>query len=213
MKKITIVAFGNSITESAQMSDENKRWTNILKSKLTETFKQYDFNVINSGIGGNSARDAMNRYEKDVLSYDPDYVLLEFGGNNDDFRNPARIVSEDGFRQCLARFKSGLPAKANAVVITFPPIIDEQHCFSKLPGYLRFKKEYGTLDSRVEVFRQITRTFARENNFPIADLSAEIRSRPPALHTLPDGVHLTEQGNELLADMVFKILEQVTLQC
>ena len=76
-KDITIVGFGNSITQAITgMPDKNKRWLNILKEKLSVNFKGHTFTVINSGMGGNSAREAMARFEKDVVAKDPDVVIL-----------------------------------------------------------------------------------------------------------------------------------------
>ena len=75
-----IVAFGDSITEGrAGGITPEQNWLNLLGQKLGS-----DFELFNAGVGGNSAREAMGRFEKDVLSHAPDVVLLEFGGNNHD---------------------------------------------------------------------------------------------------------------------------------
>lgn len=90
----TIVGYGNSITEAiVQTPDENKRWLNILKHRLTNIFPKDEFCVINAGVGGNSDREKIARLEKDVLAHNPDFILLEFGGNNSDPNRPERRVS------------------------------------------------------------------------------------------------------------------------
>ena len=203
---VTIVGFGNSITAATtQMPDKNKRWLNVLKSKLEAASPGSVFNVINSGVGGNSAREAMARFKRDVLAHDPDWVLLEFGGNNDDPNNPARRVTTDEFKKCLKEFRHGLPSRTRVVIITFPPVLDEHFDYEWL-------KQFGGGDASVERFRKLTRGFAGENGFPLVDLSEEIRKRikfeDKNRYILPDGVHLTEAGNLLLAEMVFKVLQQ-----
>jgi lysophospholipase L1-like esterase len=208
-EKITVVCFGDSITEAeAGVSEPQKRWPDILGRRLSEEFPGTEFSVINSGVGGNSAREAMARYERDVTAHNPDYVLLEFGGNNDDPKRRERRVDETEFREHLRRFRDGLPAKTKVVVITFPQVIDSRHIYSTYPEYQELKAKYGGHDARVEMFRNITREFARENGYPVADLSAEMRKFDAAKHTLPDGVHLTEDGNRLLAGMIFEILRR-----
>jgi hypothetical protein len=68
-EKITVVGFGDSITEAAtQMPDEYKRWLRILDQKLTEALPACRFSVINSGRGGNSAREAMERLDRKACS-------------------------------------------------------------------------------------------------------------------------------------------------
>ena len=128
-----IVAFGNSITEGrAGGITPEQNWLTLLSKKLGG-----DFEFFNAGVGGNSAREAMARFERDVLSRDPDVVLLEFGGNNHDPapERKARRVSDSEFRSLLEKFKAGLPAKCQVVMITFPPVINEQHqYFSKVPA-------------------------------------------------------------------------------
>ena len=75
-----IVAFGDSITEGlAGGITPEQNWLNQLSKKLGSGFE-----LVNAGVGGNSSREAMARYERDVLAHDPDIVLLEFGGNNHD---------------------------------------------------------------------------------------------------------------------------------
>jgi lysophospholipase L1-like esterase len=207
-KTVTIVGFGDSITEATtQMPDKNKRWLNVLKSKLEIDFPESVFNVINSGIGGNSAREAMFRFEKDVLAHDPDWVLLEFGGNNNDPKNPDRRVDIDEFLKHLESFRLGISNHTKVIVITFPPIIDEQHIYFGMDYF----KQFGGLDAAVEPYREATRKFASENDYQLVDLCREMKLSMESgknIYTLPDGVHLTKEGNRLLAEVVFDLLRK-----
>ena len=103
-----IVAFGDSITEGRTGVAPEDNWLLKLDHLL-----EHKHVLINSGHGGNSAREAMMRYEKDVLLHDPDLVLLEFGGNNHDPRpeRSHRKVDDAEFISLLEKFKSGLPKK------------------------------------------------------------------------------------------------------
>ncbi|OQA81848.1 MAG: hypothetical protein BWY31_03592 [Lentisphaerae bacterium ADurb.Bin242] len=68
MKQTTIVAFGDSITLSVQVTDERLRWTNLLRLRLREAFPDRGIEVINAGVGGNSTREAMVRLETESFS-------------------------------------------------------------------------------------------------------------------------------------------------
>ncbi len=111
-RKITIVGFGASITETKEMSDESKKWLNIIGRKLQKEFPEYEFDIINSGKGGNSAREAVVRFETDVLAHDPDFVILDLCANN---MSPARPeeqrVEPEEFRNILEQYENSLPSK------------------------------------------------------------------------------------------------------
>ena len=209
---VTIVGFGDSITEAViRTPDPENRWLNILSGQLSEAFPGRDFRVINAGVGGNSAREAMARFDKEVSGHHPDWVLLEFGGNNDDATNPERLVLPEEFRWHLDDFRRRLSSHTRVLVITFPPVIDEQHAWSSNPYY----RQFGGIDASVERFRNITREFAAANGFPLVDLYRELKRRMTAKtrnrYTRTDGVHLTVAGNRLLAKMVFGAVRKLAL--
>jgi len=214
---VTIVGFGDSITEAViGMPDENKRWLSILREKLSENFKKYAFRVINSGIGGNSAREAMARFEKDVAAKEPDFVILEFGGNNEDLANPDRIVPLEEFKTLLDKYKQGLPAKTKTIIVTFPPVLDDLHAYGKNPAFKAHYQNTGGIDKSVEPYRETTREFAKINGFPVYDLHKELLSsgqlNGKMTYTMADGVHLTQEGNTILTEGVFKVLKDMLKQ-
>ena len=190
-----IVAFGDSITEGKIGITPEQNWLFLLGKKLGPGFE-----LFNAGVGGNSAREAMARYEKDVLARHPDAILLEFGGNNNDPRNPQRRVDDAEFKRHLLDFRSRLPENCKVVMITFPPIIDEQHAWRDLiPG--------GKLDERLQSQRQIVRDFAAENRWPLLDLYKLMRDRRYEL-ILPDGVHLNPAGQVFFSEAVYQLIKQ-----
>lgn len=213
-KHFTIVGFGDSITEAKTgTSSEDQKWLNILKTKLSCEFKDHSFDVINSGVGGNSAREAMVRFEKDVLAHDPDFVLLEFGGNNNDPGRPERRVGFDEFRKLLADYKRLIPSKCRTVVITFPPVFADLHIYGKNPGFMKYYDSCGGIEGNIEEYRKITREFSVENDFSLFDLYALFmdlgRKNGRAKYTLEDGVHLTPEGNRVLAESICNTLKNI----
>ncbi|MFA5204411.1 MAG: GDSL-type esterase/lipase family protein [Lentisphaeria bacterium] len=216
-KNITIVGFGDSITEAkTELPDERKRWLNLLGAKLARFRPENTYAVINAGIGGNSAREAMARLDRDVLAHHPDIVLLEFGGNNNDPTSPERQVTPAEFTGLLQRFKALLPPQTSVIVITFPPVWEDQHVYWRHPQYKDYlQKSEGRGDGAMGLdrYRDITRVFAREHGFPLFDLHQRLlelgQRNGRERYTLPDGVHLTEEGNRVLADGVFEILERM----
>ena len=82
---IRIVAFGDSITHGSvnigEMDFESV-YHNRLRKKINELGSYYPVNVINAGIGGDTAPQALDRMESQVLRYCPDLVIVCFGLND-----------------------------------------------------------------------------------------------------------------------------------
>lgn len=202
-QKRMIVAFGDSITLAAAQSPE-KKWVNILSQKLN-TGSNVQWILINAGVGGNTSREGLARIEKDVLSHRPNVVFVEFGGN-DATNDMNRHVSLDEFTQNLEKMlKSLTKISAQMVIVTFPPIIDQWHSI----GTHEFYAKWGGLDHCVEEYRQASREFAKKHGLPLADIDIAFREafkiQEAASLILPDGVHLTDKGNELVAEVIGKI--------
>jgi len=82
---ITIVAFGDSVTHGAVGAGEINYETvyhNRLKKKINELRAYMPVNVINAGIGGIAAKDSLKRMGEQVLSHNPDLVIVCFGLND-----------------------------------------------------------------------------------------------------------------------------------
>lgn len=85
---ITIVAFGDSVTHGAlcgEINYETVYW-NLLRRKINGIRDYVPVNIINAGIGATTAKDGVERIDRQVLAYNPDLVIVCFGLN--DVNNP-----------------------------------------------------------------------------------------------------------------------------
>jgi lysophospholipase L1-like esterase/photosystem II stability/assembly factor-like uncharacterized protein len=196
---IMVVAFGDSITAATQQAPDD-RWPEILGRALQDSFPECIIKVINAGVGGNTSREGLRRMEQDVLKHAPDFVLVEFGGN-DNTSEPARHVSFEEFTNNLAQIRKNVTERNNGrlIMLTFPPVVDEW-------------RPAGGEDAAVELYRNLARQFAQEHGLPLADIDKVLRKKMSqdgyhkAEYILRDGVHLTAQGNKVVADAVMGIL-------
>jgi hypothetical protein len=69
----TIIALGDSMTDDLQ------GWFGILSNLLEITKPEANFTFINSGISYNTSSEALRRLHRDVLSHDPDWVIIALG--------------------------------------------------------------------------------------------------------------------------------------
>ncbi len=100
---ITIVAFGDSITQGYLNGeiDYETVYHNRLRQKLNKYNSQVPVNVINAGIGGRTAKQSLLRLDSQVLSHNPDLVIVCFGLNDinhekEDYLNALGTI----FRKC-----------------------------------------------------------------------------------------------------------------
>lgn len=87
-----IVAFGDSYTEGTGASPE-EAYPALLSDRL-------GIPVLNAGVNGETAMEAMDRIERDVLRHEPRLVIVEFGVN-EAFRGYPVQRALDGQRMIL----------------------------------------------------------------------------------------------------------------
>lgn len=88
-EKVVIACIGGSITQgtiSTGSKDSEvpfrKAYADIYFEWWKTTFPDTEFEFINAGIGGTDSYLGVHRVERDVLSYNPDLVLVEFSVND-----------------------------------------------------------------------------------------------------------------------------------
>ena len=94
-RPVRIAAFGSSNTERLQ---PGMHWFDILELGLKPFFKGCLGGCINVGVGGNTTRQMLERFERDVAFYKPHLVIVTAGGNDS---NPPRNISREEYRKNL----------------------------------------------------------------------------------------------------------------
>lgn len=112
-KHVTLVAFGDSITENNHWTLGLKNWVQLLESNLYCIFPKHP-TVINSGLSGDSLPACLDRLERDVLRFQPDVVIVSFGTNDCVKKDP------EGFRTMYRELLQKILA-TGAIVVTRTP--------------------------------------------------------------------------------------------
>lgn len=79
---VTIVAIGSSSTEGAGASDKAHTYPARLADELRQRWPRLTIQVVNSGVGGETAEQMLARFERDVLPYSPQLVIWQTGSNS-----------------------------------------------------------------------------------------------------------------------------------
>ena len=79
---VTIVAFGDSITEITFHTQGKMNWVGLLEEAIFESYGNGVCTLINSGKCASSYAECLTRLDRDVLRYNPDLVIIAFGMND-----------------------------------------------------------------------------------------------------------------------------------
>lgn len=78
---LTIVAIGSSSTEGVGATEDDRAYPTQLARALRKQWPDLKIVVINKGVGGEDARQMLQRFEADVLPYNPQLVIWQVGSN------------------------------------------------------------------------------------------------------------------------------------
>ncbi len=208
MKNRVISLFGSSIMEGVIGVEPHERWHEVMRRRLAERFPEVYFAVENGAVGGESTRECMKRFDRDVLAFSPDYLLVMVGGNNEDYTRPERLVSLEEIRRHMEDMIARLPGKTRVIGVGVGPIINEWHWAAKHPAFAEpFRQCGGGLDELFEPQRELARRFFREGGYPFLDLYP-LFDRERRHYLLPDGIHLNRHGHKLFGRKMFSMLEK-----
>ena len=202
-KKKRIIFFGDSITELAVRPDG---FIVKMDSMLRRNNLQDSYELIGSGISGNKVYDLYLRLEDDVLSKDPDIVIIYIGVNDVWHK---RLLGTGTDADKFERFYNAIIKKLSdrkiKVILCTPAVIGEKTDLSN------------EQDGDMNRYSNIIRGIAAKNNLPLVDLRKrfleyDLQNNPENKDRgilTRDGVHLTEKGNQIVADEMWnKIVKQ-----
>ena len=144
MRNIVICLYGSSIMEGRiGVADTQDRWYNVFQRLLSRAHPDICFPIVNSAVGGESTREVMSRFDRDILPYNPDFCLFMVGGNNHDCQNPSRIPAEGELPALLESFVARLPKKTRPVDLVLNPVMDAWHFAARHPAYREYLASFG----------------------------------------------------------------------
>ena len=196
-EKKRIIFFGDSITQAGVKP-------NGYISKLGETLKAPNYELIGAGIGGNKVYDLYLRLEEDVLLKKPDVVVI-YVGINDVWHKSTSHTGTDypkfiNFYQALI---TKISATGSKVILCTPSVIGEK------------KNGENELDPELDKYADAIRELAKKNNLPLCDLRNLFKTYEETNNKdnldkgilTTDGVHLNDLGNKFVADNLLPFIK------
>lgn len=207
MIKTTIVCFGDSLTYGCGVAS-NINYADRLERFLPQYYPAIAWQVINSGVNGDTTREARARLQKDVLRYNPNIVFILFGSNDSSLID-AQFRSPDEFSQNITFIIEKIKAHNNRtglnfcipipVFITIPPVVED------------LTAPFHT-NARIHIYNEEIQRLAKVHHCPVIDFNRHIWEESQGVLAplfQSDGLHLSRFGYNALYDAVFSGLSRL----
>ena len=199
-KKTKIVFFGDSITQAGV----NKGgYIDRIQNFINKRTLQQKYELAGAGIGGNKVYDLYLRMEDDVLAKDPQIVVIYVGINDVWHKTTTGTGTDlDKYEKFYVAIIKKLQAKNIKVAVCTPTVIGEK------------KDNANPQDKDLNTYSEVIRRLAVTYNCVLIDLRKAFVSSEQANNTenkesgllTSDRVHLTDTGNQLVAEEMIKAL-------
>lgn len=168
--------------------------------------------IHNIGISGNTSKDLRKRLDKDLLSLQPDLIIIMVGTN--DMLNSRKLVSLEDYEENLAYMLKQLKGSGSQVVLMSPPPVDTTYLFT------RHERSAFSIapNSKLDSVRMIMRKLAQQKDVIFFDLNQIFVDKNLPQHNQDlyirnvmnsgkaDGVHPTAKGYQLIGESLFSFL-------
>ena len=180
----TLLILGDSISAGYGINQKDN-WVSVLQSKFDNDGTS--IKLIKSSVSGDTTSGGLQRLRRDLQKFDPDYVLIELGGNDALRGYPIKRI-KDNLQTMIALIKSN-NSKALLMQIRIPPNYGQKYT-------LAFERIYKELASSKEIYFL---PFMLEN----------IGLNPDLMQ--PDGIHPNAKAQPLIAKDMKKNLDSLLL--
>ncbi|MBK6938237.1 MAG: G-D-S-L family lipolytic protein [Chitinophagaceae bacterium] len=201
VSKKKVIFFGDSITE---LGVKPGGYITRVDSMFRSENRAEEFEFIGSGISGNKIYDLYLRLEEDVISRNPDVVVIYIGVNDVWHKTLLGTGTDpDKFEKFYEAILIKLKEKNIKVILCTPAVVGEKTDMSN------------PLDGDLNRYSNIIREIAKKNDIPLIDLRKKIldylkNNNPGNLDKnvlTYDKVHMNAKGNQFIAEEMWRALK------
>jgi lysophospholipase L1-like esterase len=197
-----VIFFGDSITAGGVKAGGYVR---LVERAVARLFPERDIDIGGSGVDGDNVSDLRRRLRRDVLGKRPTHVVIFIGVNDVARLGPGEEAARQGeqaYAAGLTDLATRIQATGASVTICTPGLIGED------------LEEPSRVNLLLEQFAAVARSVAAERHTGLCDVRADfatylktrnLSGKTKGILTV-DGIHLTSQGNRVLARTMLRAL-------
>ncbi len=183
-QELKIIALGDSLTYGWMV---NKGYLDFLEEMLSRKYPENKITIINKGVPGDTAEEGRQRLEKDVISYSPDLLFIQFA-LNDAFSGYSVTGFSENISVIIAEIKK--QTRAEILLMTSSPLDQENKDLIK--DYYEALLDIAKKES-VEIV--CIHEYLEQKMADGIDVTVLFQA---------DAVHPEEQGYQFMAEAIFK---------
>lgn len=219
---MNIVFLGDSVTQGCfdilkndvgdwqLIIEPESSYVNLIDKMIKSKYPDKVINVINSGISGDSTSEALNRVEKDVLSYNPDITVVCLGLNNSCRRNIPEFCSQ--LTEIFRKIKS-----VGSKIIFLTPNMLNTYVDTETPDYLvKMAKDCALVQNSGEMDNLIKSGIETACSFDAVICDAYSEWKKLQYYGIDTTAllcnhinHPKREMHRLFADMLFELLKEM----
>ncbi len=183
-EKLNIAFLGGSITQGSVATRPELCYAYRVFEWWKDKFPQAEFTYINAGIGGTTSQFGAARAAEDLLSYEPDFVIIEFSVNDDP--NEHFMETYEGLVRKVYTYRT------EPAVMLVHNVFYNNGANSQLM-HSRIGRHYGipSVSMQSTVYQAV------------------VSGRIPNRDITPDDLHPNDAGHELVASVITYGLEEI----
>lgn len=195
-----LVMIGDSITDCGRFDDADGLGDGYVRF-VDVSLREFDVQVVNKGISGNTVRDIKARWQIDVLELKPDWLSIMIGINDvwrqiDNWEAPENWVLIDEYERTLCELvERVLPSLKGLVLMT--------------PYVLELDKSDG-MRSKMDAYGEVMQGIAMKYGAIFVDTQVafdNILQKTDAQGLSNDRVHMNTVGHQVLAEIFLQAVE------
>ena len=181
-----LICLGDSLTEGHEISKDTN-WVSRLNDLVS-------YDVINSGICGDTTTGMLSRFRHDVLEHKPSHLII-LGSSNDIYFNvPLSIIISNLY--AMTRLAN---SNCIQVILGLPP-----KTYYKSP--IRSIGDSFDMDDAIDNYRDVLRLFCVEHELDYIDFNDNLSE----MSYLNDYLHPNETGHHIMIETVLDHLKKIT---
>ena len=224
-KKILVV--GDSLSKGVVFDEDKQKYVILKDSCVNLVAQQIDAELINASRFGSTVTQGKKHLEHNFNKYEPDIVVLEFGGNDCDFMWDD-IAKDPGLdhipKTPLDSFETNINSMVDyiekngkkPVLATLPPLYADNYFkwFTKSDTeqglrVLKWLKDVWHIYWWHERYSNCIQYIAKHRNIGCIDIRREFLKRKDfSEYICVDGIHPNQAGHKLIFDAVINYIKE-----
>lgn len=199
-----VLFHGDSITDAGRSRENDALlgggYANLIAAWLSARHPGHGLTFLNRGIGGHRIYDLEERWTRDCVDLQPDWVSILIGINDTwrryDSGKPSPIPE---FEACYRRLLDRVKGETSARVILLEPFV-----LPTPPDRVAWRED---LDPRIAAVRRVAADYGTLY-VPLDGIFAAAAAQRPASFWAHDGVHPSQAGHALIAQAWIRAVEE-----